>query len=74
MKEELEKLLIPGRHICREINVQGIPELEHLYGARIPVLVAGNQELCQARIDRDVVMAYLNCCLAHKASSCSRVM
>jgi len=39
--------------------VTGDPELEQLYGARVPVLVGGGRELCQIKLDRDEVKNFL---------------
>jgi len=37
------------------IDVDTDPELRHLYGARVPVLVADNVEICEGRFDELVL-------------------
>ena len=59
MLQELEPLLIASECECHLIKVAGDPELEQLYGARVPVLVGGGRELCQFKLDREAVKNYL---------------
>ena len=42
------------------VDVQGVPALEHLYGARVPVLIFDGTELCEARLDLDAVRSCLS--------------
>lgn len=37
------------------IDVDTDPELRHRYGARLPVLVAGDTEICEGRFDESVL-------------------
>jgi len=60
MVSELEDLLKGSDNRYHVIKVNGDPELEQRYGARVPVLVGGNRELCYARLDREKVKSYLN--------------
>jgi hypothetical protein len=41
------------------IDIGDDPELKHLYGARIPVLVSGNTEICEGTYNNSAVDAYL---------------
>ncbi len=41
------------------IDISQDPELLHRYGARIPVLVAGNREICEGVFDKERVFS---CC------------
>lgn len=59
MLKELKPLLQTSGCQCRLINVTGDPELEQLYGARVPVLVGGDRELSQFKLNQDAVQAYL---------------
>lgn len=56
---ELKKFLEPAGHVCHVINIDADPDLKQRYGARIPVLVAGNIELCEQFFDKVAVAAYL---------------
>lgn len=59
MLEQLEPLLQASGSRCHRIKVTGNPELEQLYGARVPVLVGGGRELCQIKLDRVVIKDFL---------------
>ena len=59
MLQELQPLLRDAGWGCRLIKVSGDPDLEQRYGARVPVLVGEDRELCQVRLDPDAVRAYL---------------
>ena len=50
-KSELRAALGDGDYIVRVINIDNDAELEHQYGARIPVLVCGTTEICELRFD-----------------------
>ena len=61
-----DDLLGALRPICAELNadIQVVdldthPELEAAYGERIPVVVGGENELCQHFLDAAAVRAYL---------------
>ena len=42
-----------------ELDVDGDPGLEARWGASVPVLLAGDRELCHYRLDRAALAAYL---------------
>jgi len=60
MKEQLYELLQGSDCECHVLVVDGDPELEQRYGTRVPVLVAGNRELCQFRMDTAAVLSFLD--------------
>lgn len=41
------------------IDIDRNPDLEGLYGERVPVLMGGGRELCHYRLDEEAVRAYL---------------
>ena len=57
---QVQTLLHGSVGICHVIKVTGDPELEQRYGARVPVLVGGNEVLCQAYLEEAAVKTYLN--------------
>lgn len=59
MASELEPLLQASGHKCYMVKVDGDPELEQRYGARVPVLVGSGMELCEFKLDREAVTAFL---------------
>lgn len=57
--EQLAPLIAPhGIAVC-EIDIDEHPEFEASYGEHIPVLCAGERELCRHRLDPQAVRAYL---------------
>jgi len=53
-------MLIEGREAsCHIIYIDGDPVLEHRYGARVPVLLAENKEICQFNLDEDAIALIL---------------
>jgi hypothetical protein len=46
-------------HLC---DVDREPALAERYGLRVPVLEVGGEVLCEARLDRAKVLAYLERC------------
>ena len=44
------------------IGIDGDPELKQRYGARVPVLVAGNIEVCEGIFNEGAVRKYLERC------------
>ena len=42
------------------IDIAGDPELRHLYGARIPVLVADNTEICEGIYNDQAITEYIS--------------
>jgi Glutaredoxin-like domain (DUF836) len=58
--EELAELLGPGAAAAVQVvDIDGQPELERKYGARIPVLLADGEFVCAYRLDQDRVKACL---------------
>ena len=52
--------LIAGQGVSvREIDIDEHEEYEDAYGEHIPVLCAGERELCRHRLDERAVRAYL---------------
>jgi glutaredoxin len=41
------------------IDIEKDPELQHRYGARIPVLVAGRTEICEGKYDSQRIDALI---------------
>jgi len=56
---ELESWL-RGRARIRVVDVDGDEALREAYGLRVPVVCAGDLELCQYRLDRARVQAWLD--------------
>lgn len=60
MLDELAELLGPeGAAAVQVVDIGGQPELEHRYGARIPVLTLDGEFVCAYRLDADRVRAFL---------------
>ena len=58
--EELAELLGPAAAATVQVvDIEGDPELERKYGARIPVLLADGEFVCAYRLDRERVGALL---------------
>ncbi len=55
----LENLLSGYTYKCHVIKIDNEPELEHRYGARIPVLEADGNILCENRINDSSILQYL---------------
>jgi hypothetical protein len=51
--------LVRGRASVEIVDISDDDELEVRYGLRIPVLCAGNEELCCYRLDADCVRQWL---------------
>ncbi len=45
--------------VYHTIDVDTDPELKHRYGARLPVLVGGDTEICEGRYNDQAVDRYL---------------
>ena len=60
MKIQLERLIAMQDCTYQVIKIDGDPGMERLYGARVPVLTAGDTELCNFKLDESAVMAYLS--------------
>ena len=59
MEEELARLIREHPVSVRVIDVDTDPELRSRYGLRVPVLVAGEEEVCATRRDPDRLRALL---------------
>jgi hypothetical protein len=58
-KRRLDSLLSGFGHRCRVVSIDGDAELTHRYGARLPVLVAGGREICEAVFDEAMIRSYI---------------
>jgi hypothetical protein len=58
MLEELAEVL-GAQAAVQVVDIDGEPELERKYGARIPVLLADGEFVCAYRLDAQRVRAYL---------------
>jgi Glutaredoxin-like domain (DUF836) len=59
MQEQLEGLLATKNLAYHIIDIGGDLELQHRYGARIPVLVSGNKEICEVKLDLKALQTFL---------------
>ncbi len=60
MRDAVRPLAAKAGLALAEIDVDGDAELEARWGERVPVLLAGNRELCHYRFDRTAFAAYLS--------------
>ncbi len=60
MQEDLHTLLRGTAIECCAVDIGDDPELQHRYGARIPVLVSGNQEICELKLDKKALLSFIN--------------
>jgi hypothetical protein len=58
MREAVVPLVAKAGVSFREIDVDTDPALEARWGERVPVLLAGERELCHYRFDPDAFAAY----------------
>lgn len=59
MQEELQTLLPSNSVELHVIDIGDDLELRHRYGARIPVLVCANHEICEAKLDMLALQSFL---------------
>ena len=60
MHAELQDV-IQSKHVSVHlVDIDNDADLVHRYGARIPVLVAGKHEICEVKLDRDALEAFLS--------------
>jgi len=60
MLEEMAELLGPqAATAVQVVDIEGQPELERRYGARLPVLTADDEFVCAYRLDVERVRALL---------------
>ena len=62
MQKEVQNLLDDKAVIVHVIDINSDPGLQHRYGARIPVLVGGNQEICEVKLDVLALQSFLFDC------------
>jgi glutaredoxin-like protein DUF836 len=60
MQEKLEKILPPRGISWHLIDIDDDPELKHRYGARLPVLVGGNKEICELVFDPEALESFIS--------------
>ena len=59
MRADLQPLLGAARASLELVDVDGDPALEARWGDKVPVLLAGEQELCHHRLDRAALARWL---------------
>jgi Glutaredoxin-like domain (DUF836) len=59
MRDELALMLEPGKATVALADVDADPALEERWGDMVPVLLAGEHELCHYRLDRVAVARWL---------------
>jgi hypothetical protein len=59
MRAALAPLAAAAGATVEEIDVDGDPALEARWGEAVPVLLAGERELCRYRLDRAALVAHL---------------
>jgi hypothetical protein len=59
MREDLERLLASGNATVELIDVDAHPALATRWGDKVPVLLAGERELCHYRLDAVAVLQWL---------------
>lgn len=62
MQKEVQNLLDDKAVIVHVIDINSDPGLQHRYSARIPVLVGGNQEICEVKLDVLALQSFLFDC------------
>lgn len=60
MVEALERLRAETPFVLEVVDVEDDPELEELFGERVPVLVADGEEICHYQIDLAAFSAHLS--------------
>ncbi len=60
MQTDLQKLLEDKAVIVHVIDISGDVDLQHRYGARIPVLVGDKQEICEVKLDVPALQSFLS--------------
>ena len=59
MRDALAPLATAAGATIEEIDVDSQPALEARWGEHVPVLLAGERELCRHRLDHAALAAYL---------------
>jgi len=59
MRDAVAPLAAAAGATIEEVDVDGQPALEARWGEYVPVLLAGDRELCRCRLDRAALEAYL---------------
>ncbi len=60
MERDLQALLQVNEVKLRIVKIDNDPELQHRYGARLPVLVSANTEICEIKLDVRAVQTLLS--------------
>jgi hypothetical protein len=60
MERDLQALLQVNEVKLRIVKIDNDPELQHRYGARLPVLVSANNEICEIKLDVRAVQTLLS--------------
>jgi thioredoxin reductase (NADPH) len=58
MREALAPIATAAGATVEEVDVDSQPALEARWGEHVPVLLAGERELCRHRLDRAALTAY----------------
>jgi hypothetical protein len=58
MRDALAPLAAAAGATIEEVDVDAQPALEARWGEHVPVLLAGERELCRYRLDRAALAAY----------------
>ena len=61
MQTELQALLTNKDVVCHIIDIGDDPVLGQRYGARVPVLVSANEEVCEVKLDVLALETFLLC-------------
>ncbi|NKB37003.1 MAG: glutaredoxin family protein [Gammaproteobacteria bacterium] len=59
-KKTIEPFLTEKNVILHDIDIGNDLELKQRYAARIPVLVCGNTEICEVRVDQQALQSFLS--------------
>ena len=60
MERDLQALLQVNEVKLRIVKIDNDPELQHRYGARLPVLVSAINEICEIKLDVRAVQTLLS--------------
>ena len=60
MLSQLDELIKDENIVRRLVKIDDDPELLHLYGARVPVLVSQGLELCEGKLDHSLIETHIN--------------
>ena len=60
MLYQLSELLPVKEVLVEVVDIDGDEDLAKLYGLKVPVLMAGQDEICHYHLDRQALESYLN--------------